>query len=74
MKKLFKNNHFIITSLILFITLISFLDAIINNDSIFILYGDSSEQYYQFLLGFWEKYHNGSISMFDWSLGFGANE
>ena len=73
MKKLFKNNHFIITSLILFITLISFIDVIINNDSIFILYGDSSEQYYQFLLGFWEKFHSGDFSQFDWSLGFGAN-
>ncbi len=73
MKKLIKNNHFIITSLILLITLISFLDVIINNDSIFILYGDSSEQYYQFLLGFWEKFHNGDFSQFDWSLGFGAN-
>ena len=73
MKKLIKNNHFIITALILIITLISFSGVILNNDSIFILYGDSSEQYYQFLLGFYEKVKSGNFSMFDWSLGFGAN-
>ena len=73
MRKLIKNNHFIITVLILTITLISFSGVILNNDSIFILYGDSSEQYYQFLLGFYEKVKSGNFSMFDWSLGFGAN-
>ena len=73
MKKLIKNNHFIITALILMITLISFSGVILHNDSIFILYGDSSQQYYQFLLGFYEKVKSGNFSMFDWSLGFGAN-
>ena len=73
MKKLIKNNHFIITALILMITLISFSGVILNNDSIFVLYGDYSEQYYQFLLGFYEKVKSGNFSMFDWSLGFGAN-
>ena len=73
MRKLIKNNHFIITALILMITLISFSGVIIKNDSIFILTGDSSEQYYQFLLGFYEKVKSGNFSMFDWSLGFGAN-
>ena len=73
MRKLIKNNHFIITVLILTITLISFSGVILNNDSIFVLYGDYSEQYYQFLLGFYEKVKSGNFSMFDWSLGFGAN-
>ena len=73
MKKLIKNNHFIITALILMITLVSFSGVILNNDSIFVLYGDYSEQYYQFLLGFYEKVKSGNFSMFDWSLGFGAN-
>lgn len=73
MKKLIKNKHFIVTIIVLLITLVSFSSVIIKNNSVFILYGDSVEQYYQFLLGFWQKVHDGNFAMFDYTNGYGAN-
>lgn len=73
MEKMMKNKYFIVASLVIVISLIAFFPVIINNESIFILYGDSVEQQYAFLLGFWQKIHDFDFYMFEWSNGFGAN-
>lgn len=61
------------SGLVLLICLIAFSSVILKNDSILIFYGDSVEQMYTFLLGYWQKFHIGDFSFFEWSNGLGAN-
>lgn len=55
------------------IALIGFSWIIMKNDSILLLYGDSFDQKYAFLMGFWEKVHNLDFNLFEWSNGLGAS-
>lgn len=55
------------------ITLLGFSWIIIKNDSILLLYGDSFDQKYAFLMGFWQKIHDLDFNLFEWSNGLGSS-
>ena len=59
--------------LILIILLLTHLKTLVTNDGMMIFFGDSYEQQLQFYLGGWERLHNLDFSLWDWSLGYGAN-
>lgn len=60
-------------ALVIIILIIIFLNCFLTNKGIYIFPGDSVEQMYQFYLGGWERFHSGTLSQFDWSLGMGGN-
>lgn len=68
LKKYYK--YILLCSLCLFI---GFLPVILNNNSVLIFNGDDYHQIYQFYLGAWQKIRDGNVSLYDFSIGFGAN-
>lgn len=50
-----------------------FLPVIVDNEGIFIFYGDSYEQLYHYFVGAWQKVHHGMFGGFDFSIGLGAS-
>lgn len=46
---------------------------ILFNHSSMIFYGDSFEQELMFYMGGWERFHSLNFSLWDWTLGYGAN-
>lgn len=66
-------NCFFSALLVLVIACIGFLSVILKNNSVYILYGDSVEQQYAFIMGFWQKIHDFDFSLYEWSNGLGAN-
>lgn len=56
-----------------FILFIIFLYFQITNNGLMIWYGDSFEQQLSFYLGGWEKFRSFDFSLWNWSLGLGAN-
>lgn len=73
MGKLNKKGTFLIGGLMIIVLLAAFSHIIVNKGSIIIYPGDSFEQMYQFYVGGWEKYHDLSVSQWDWSLGLGGS-
>ena len=71
MKQIFKKYFPIL--LILFVLFLTHLKTLVTNDGIMIFFGDSYEQQLQFYLGGWERLRNLDFSLWDWSLGYGAN-
>lgn len=69
-----KKEYLVVAGLSLFLSLIMFKDVILNNNSILWFYGDSVEQQYEFLLGYWQMFRDGSFKLWQWSLGYGANQ
>lgn len=69
----YKKSPIYVALIVAIIALVGFSSVIIKNNSIFVLYGDSIEQQYAFLLGFWQKAHDLDFSFFEWSNGLGAN-
>lgn len=59
--------------LIVIVLLLSHLKTLIDNNGIMVFFGDSYEQQLQFYLGGWERLRNFDFSLWDWSLGYGAN-
>ena len=59
--------------LIIVVIFLSHLQTLVNNNGIMIFFGDSYEQQLQFYLGGWERLRNLDFSLWDWSLGYGAN-
>lgn len=57
----------------LFLSVGIFLYTFIYNKGIFIFDGDTYQQTFKYYLGGWEKVHSGTLSTWDWSLGFGGN-
>lgn len=55
--------------------LIAFLNLqyIFKNQSLLIFYGDSFEQQLLYQLGAWLRVHSLNFSLWDWTLGYGAN-
>lgn len=71
MKVLIKYYKYIL--LVCLCLVIGFLPVIINNNSVLIFNGDDYHQIYQFYLGGWQKIKDGSLSFYDFSIGFGSN-
>lgn len=65
-----KNYPFLIPFIFLFALHSYFM---IFNKSYMIFYGDSFEQNLMFYLGGWERFHSLNFSMWDWTLGYGAD-
>lgn len=68
---MFKKNRYILP--IIIIILIILITIAINNNWTIVFYGDSYKQQIQFYAGMWEKFHNGSIGFWDWTMLFGTN-
>lgn len=70
-RRIIKNYYsFLIFTLVVSVFILSIA---IKNNSLLIYYGDSYEQQLAFYLGGWEKFHSLDFSLWDWSLGLGAN-
>ena len=68
-----KFKKLLIPVMVIIIVFLIFLNVFFTNRGIYILPGDSVEQMYQFYLGGWERFHSGTLSQFEWSLGVGGN-
>jgi uncharacterized membrane protein YfhO len=71
MKKFIKKYYPFI--LIVIVLLLSHFQTLNSNNGIMIFFGDSYEQQLQFYLGGWERLRNLDFSLWDWSMGYGAN-